>query len=330
MRPGPWKWDGVDAPGMSGNGDLGGGKRSAMTEGRVFIARWKKTQNGYRVWVKNSPKLVAEAPTFQDADEALWDVIMRATDDGENTREYDPPAPAAAEIAAFLDPAIVRITGNAGGVYADPAGLFSEGCCERCGATRGARTDKSLFVADIGAEDAGFATLKTQPMYARVRIAYFSERFLALLTPKERNSFTWRRIERPPRARKVYFELLGANVLIPSVGVTGLPIAGAPDKPFGWYCESCGYGAAPHYGKWGEPWPLNYVCRADLPDPIPSTFGLQAGRNLSLCMLQDRWRKILGNRSARDVVSDDVGVVPLDRCDRAPPRRELAEVLPGS
>jgi hypothetical protein len=295
-------------------------------EGRVFVSTWKKTTDGYRVWVKNRPKHAAEGKTFQEADEALWEVIMRATNDGENTREYEPPPPVLAELSAFLEPAIVCITGNAGGVRADPQGLFNDGYCERCGAPKGVRTDKAL-VADVGSEDVGAAMLVTKPSYARTRLHYFSERFLDLLKPSERDRFTWKPLERGPRARKVYYELVAADLVVPKVGVTGLPVAGAPGKPGGWRCGQCGFAVIPHYGSWGEAWPLDYVCGTDLPEPLPSCFALPSGRALSLCMRERRWRKIVGHKSTNGVVTGQVGVVPADRCDRAPGLRELGDVV---
>ena len=64
-----------------------------LMEGTVFSCSWKREGNGYRVWVKQRPKLAAKGRTFHQADRRLWSVIITATGDGESIREYHPPPP---------------------------------------------------------------------------------------------------------------------------------------------------------------------------------------------------------------------------------------------
>jgi hypothetical protein len=286
-------------------------------EGRVFVCSWKKVGNRFRVWVKNRPKLAAEADSFEAADEELWSVIIRATDDGENTREYDPPAPAGAEVAAFLTPPLVVVVGNERATLRSEM-LFAGERCAQCGRPSGPRTAEPLASDDIdSSSDAGFAVIRHRP-YGNVTAHYFSEGFLDLLTPEERARFEWRKVERPARAKKAFYELVASGVHVRQAGVRDLP-----EQREGWRCDRCGVARLPYYTR--EGWPSRYVCAADLPDPLPSCFTVGEGSQLNLCFRLERWRELVGQKGAKGLLSNDVGVVGDERCEREPKVRMLSE-----
>ena len=286
-------------------------------EGRVYVCSWKKAGKRFRVWVKSRPKLAAEGDTFVEADEALWSVIIDATGDGENQREYAPPAPVASELKEFLKPALVVLAGDT----IDRAvgdSQYDGATCVTCGYRAGSRTAEPLVVADMDSGYEGNMVKISWRPFASVMRHTFSEEFLALLRPAERKRFTWRKIERPGRAKKVYYELLAASVVVPQTGVTGLPQQG------GWRCETCGHSVFPQYV--GYDWPLYWICATDLPGPLPTCFGVSHENSLALCMTAKRWRDLVGKRGTRGILSHDVGVMPPDRCDRAPKLKSVAEL----
>jgi len=288
-------------------------------EGRVFVCSWKRVGKRYRVWVKSRPKLAAEGRTFTEADEALWSAIIVATGDGENSREYEPRAPVDAGLEQFLQPALVALIGddvvrvNAGGEY--------EGArCETCGQVAGRRSDKPLFADYLEPGfDAGFVIVRHPPFAAR-RQYIFSSEFLQLLRPAERKRFAWRKVERSKRAKRTFYELLDADVIVETVGVTGLPRVGKS----GWRCEGCGFRILPHYVDWG--WPY-WVCAPDLPRRMPSCFGVRHNGDLAFCCTVERWRGMVGKRGTRGILSYEVGVVPPERCEREPKLRSVASIV---
>jgi hypothetical protein len=284
-------------------------------EGRIFVCSWKKDGDRYRVWVKNRPKLSAEGDTFQAADEELWSVILRATGDGENTREYDPPQPVAGDgRAEFLAYEIVVVQGNSS-VYLTDAALFDGARCARCGNPSGTRTAKPLFLEDIeSGMDGGYAIIR-EGRYARIWRPFFSETFVDMLAPSEKAQFQWRRIERPPRGKKVFYELLSSTVDFPLVGVRGLAV-----KNPGWTCRDCGRRVLPRYVDWD--WPPYYLCTSDLPSSLPSCFTVSDSGDRHLCFHQTRWSELL-RKAKPKLLSNDVGVVPADRCDRKPALKKV-------
>lgn len=284
-------------------------------EGRVYVCSWKRVGKRYRVWVKSRPRLAAEGDTFTEADEALWSLLITATGDGENSREYEPRAPVHAELEKFLTPALVVVIGDcivrvqAGGEYDGPR-------CETCGYIGGRRTDRALIATDLESGfDAGFVAIR-QPPFAVANRYIFSGEFLELLRPEERKQFTWREVVRPRRAKRAFHELLEADVTVEPIAITGFPKIG------GWRCESCGFRRLPQYV--GYDWPSHWVDGSKL--PRQSCFAIGAGHDLELCMTAERWRELVGKRGTRGVLSYEVGIAPPDRQDKAPELRSIADI----
>jgi hypothetical protein len=287
-------------------------------EGRVVVCSWKKTADGYRVWVKGRPKLAAEADTFETADERLWEVILRATGDGENTREYAPASPRGSGEGPAVG--VVMVSGNTVAHVNDASGALHAGeRCPRCGNSTGGRTETPLRLDDIeSGYEGGIAHIR-EGTYAKGSRPFFSDRFRSLLTAEERARFTWRKVERPRRAKKEFYELATSSVDVPVVGVRSLKGDG------GGRCETCGWFALPFYNtaSGGPHW---FVCASDLPHPVPSCFTASHGRTCYLCFTAERWEKLVGKPGTRGVVSSDVGVVDAERCEREPAVPTLSEI----
>jgi hypothetical protein len=304
------------------------------SEGRVFVCSWKEENGRFRVWVKRRPKLVAHGATFVEADEELSGVICTATGDGESLHEYDPPPPEVATDTGLIF-RLARVSGQSPASILNPEALFEDGFCSSCTKPRGARTSAALVLDSIKSGDDGGATqLKNGRRLGRrgPRLHFFSEAFLGLLVPTERDQFDWRRVERTGRSKKVFYELVGSSTRIPLCAL-------AAGNAWLARCDVCGYENDPNYGAaQSYPYwlldaaeghvglPSSFVNVADLPKPLPSCFTVGAAPLHGLCFTKQRWRELVGRPGTRGISSAPVGVVTPARVDLHPRwvRRSLA------
>src|SRR5215208_4231185 len=183
-------------------------------EGQVYLCSWKRANGRFRVWLQSNRRVAAEAATFREASEALWNEIVRAFDDGEAVLEYQPPPPPEVPARRFLDPPLVSIIGNMRALLANPNEVYSEGLCPQCREPRGQRTEAPALLEEL---ESGYEGGFTKP----ARLVFFSDKFLALLKDNERRRFEWRPVRRTDRGRKTFFEMI-ARPEAPLVAVAGL------------------------------------------------------------------------------------------------------------
>jgi hypothetical protein len=304
-------------------------------EGRVFLCSWKRVPRGFKVWVKNRPKLAATAKSFMEADEALADIITERTGDGENLREYSPAAPGLVEARGSLAH-LLMVAGEGRATVANAAELFTGGLCPQCHHPRGARTTTVLRVASIepGGDGAG---ARLAPRSFGRNLSLFSQEFIALLSRTEREFLDWRRVERSGRGKKAFYELAGSEVHVPFTTLAGGDVEL-------WRCDTCGWESVPVYGGAGElpEWlseagggrwydlPSWYVSAADLPDPLPSCFVVGRAPEFRLCFTPKRWEELVGRPGTRGLKSYEVGIVARELADQNPRRRLHSEVWVGS
>lgn len=280
-------------------------------EGQVYLCSWKRVGSRYRVWWKARPKVSAEGDSFQEADESLYEAIMEATGDGENMHEYDPPVPGSGASAGGHD--LVLISGETYSWMKTHEGIFEGGLCAECRHPLGPRTAQPIELHDMqsGPRNGGSISLR-RSTFVGPTLCFVSGDFRALLTPEEDASFIWRELVGPPRARKPYFELVGAEVTVPLVKPAGVP-------PSGWRCEACGYETRPFTSSgWkGANW---HVALSDLPRPLPDVFAVGTAPDVSLCFTRARWRAAIELPGAKGCRSYDVGVLRDDEIDHVPVR----------
>ena len=281
-------------------------------EGQVYLCSWKQVGTRYRVWWKARPKVSAEADTFEEADESLYEAIMEATGDGENSHEYDPPAPGSGESAGGHH--LVLISGETSSWMTTHEGIFEGGLCAECRHPLGPRTARPIALHDMqrGPRNGGSISLRLSA-FDGPRLHFVSAEFRALLTPAEDARFTWRQLVGPPRARKPFLELVDAEVAVPLVKPAGAP-------PSGWWCEACGFETSPFTGHSGWKGPSWHVALSDLPSPLPDVFAVGTATDLSLCFTRDRWRASIELPGAKGCRSYDLGVLRDDEIDHAPVR----------
>jgi hypothetical protein len=287
-----------------------------MPEGRVYLCSYEKTGKAIRLWVKSRPKVQGRGKTYEEAEEKLLDNICMHYNDGEAVLEFDPPLPESPQVVRFLNPAIVSVTGNTTPDFYGPLGsdftkrpgrhwepplgeLYSGGICRKCKNAFGDRTSVPLEISvfESGYEGAFCGDIQI-----------FSERFLALLKPREKRGLEFRPVHRRERSRRQFFELI-AKPSIPYVAVKGLKFAG-------WQCGTCGVRSFGFYG-WG--FELNeFVAKMDLPSPLPTCFTIGTGNDLDLCFTRKRWQELARQPGARGIVSAPIGVVEESECIRNP------------
>ena len=295
-----------------------------MPEGRVYLCSWEKTGKAFRLWVKSRPKVQGRGKTYEKAEEKLLDNICTHYDDPEAVLEFDPPLPESPKVARFLKPAIVSVGGDTTPDFYGPLGsdftkqpgrhwepplgeLYSGGICRECGSAIGERNSVPLEISvfETGYEGAFCG-----------EIQIFSERFLALLKPREKRGLEFRPIYRRERSRIQFFELI-ATPTVPYVGVKGL-------KMSGWRCGTCGYRT---FGFWGWGFELNeFVAKMDLPSPLPTCFTIGTHSEIKLCFTRERWQELVTKPGARGFHSEPIGVVEESECVRNP---KLAKKVTG-
>lgn len=276
-----------------------------MTEGRVYVCCWDEDGGRWRLWVKSAPRVFGEGATYDEAEEQLLDAIASWNGDCVAVFEFDSPLPLSSNAGQFSKPSLVLIIGDS---FPDSFGpketLFTGGRCRPCQMGIGDRSEVPLW---LGPMESGFEGGFLYCGNAVTRY-YFSESFLSLLNSDERADFEFRKVERVDRARKRFFELV-ARPRIPFVGVRGMDASG-------FECPSCG-GRTFSFLEPNLPFGA-FVCRSDLPDPLPAVFAVGSLHTPHLCMTQERWSELVGSRKARGIVSHPLGVVDPTDCDRHP------------
>jgi hypothetical protein len=270
-------------------------------EGQVYVCSWRRKGGRIEAWLEDRPELRGEGATFRQASASLHEQIAKAFDDGEALLEFQPPAPDEPGARRFLHPPLVWVVGNTRALLTNADELFTEGLCPRCRQPRGNRTaaDTAVDYIEPG-YDGGF----THP----ARRMFFSEAFLSLLTREERERFQWRPVRRPGRTRKAYLEMIAAPD-VPLVAVRGL------DFPAPTPCRTCGQPPVPrHFGR--DLTLHEFVCRADLPQPLPTCLTMGIRHDCSLFFPRERWQQMVGRPGARGLVTNDVGVADPAECLR--------------
>jgi hypothetical protein len=306
-------------------------RRDPLTT-NVIACKWRRTADGWRLWVKGRPDVAGGGKTYERAEEALIDAIWAAAPDLDTVipavPEYDPPLPASEFAERYLTPELYLVGGDEFVDLCSPPdvergyaeSLFEQGICPNCRRARGNRTDVRLQVSDMPARvDAGWVR---RPFHGLPRV--FSARFLALLTDEERSRLLFEPIDSSSRARRPFFELRGPAD-VSTVGVRGLEADGLE-------CTECGRRSVrvvdPRLMQ-PDTWIDQFVCLQDLPQPLPPCFTVGSGDELNLCLTRARWDALRGHSNASGLTSKRLGVVQAECCERHPRirnRREYCEV----
>jgi hypothetical protein len=233
----------------------------------------------------------------------LWEKILDAFGDGENTHEFVPPRPTTPGTVKLLDLNIVSVSGNTHSTMAgDAAALFSKGICPLCHKFLGRRSAKPLELESVApGYDAGFVWQKP--------FRFVSADFRELLTPRERAQFDWREVVVQKPSRKTFYELVPVS-FVPFVPVKGLNFALV-------ICDACKNFRSVHSFNKGSSI-YHYLCVSDIPKPLPSCFAAGWPHAFDLCFTKERWLNLVGRPGTKGMVSNPIGVVDKATRDGKP------------
>ena len=285
----------------------------------VIRCGWSQGDDGWHLWVKACPRVCGDGETFEEAEEDLLESIFEAAPDPDEILpaqpQYDPPLPASPALRSLLEPELYLLWGGAAaygpGSYRKPAdtymdSLFERGMCPVCRHGRGSRTSVPLRV-----EHGGSADLLHWSSTGRYIPHLFSENFIAHLRPGERRLLKLRPVEfSSKRRRKKYFEPT-AEPSIKFAGIKGSDVKGSE-------CPQCGYRDI--YGVLdlelnGPPTYLySFICRSDLPEPLPSMFLVGVQHNIHICVRRNRLDQLQSGDGVRGLSSRRLGIVDAQRC----------------
>jgi hypothetical protein len=294
-------------------------------EGRVYVCSWSYDGRLYRVWVRSRPTVCAEHASFEQADIALADAICGAFGDGEGLHEYDRSRPDTTNVPGLVT-VFVILSGTSKATAENLEELYEGDRCRSCD-IRPKRTSVPARLTEV--EGDGGGARDTAKPWKPLPLTFFSEAFLNLLTPAERAVGDWRRVERPGRAKKVYYELVGSRLHVPVVAlapvveeVWNLSLATARGDALTLNrCRLCGYENGPIYLCMPRGLPAWYLDESTLPSPLPPSLTTgQPPNEFRFCLPRKRWQEILGKPGTRGVTSSEVGVVASSLVDTHPAR----------
>jgi len=276
-----------------------------MPEGRVYKVGWNQTSTGWRLWLLDHPRIAADVATLDDpaATEALLEPVCREFGDGEPTFTFHPPVPPAAVDAPFIARGLGLIVNHAcAWIAGNVTDYFSGRVCELCLRITGERNDAALVESRPPEGD----LCDRNPMDFGPVVA--TERFVALLSPSERDAVELRPCVRSARARRKVYEVI-PKVIVPKVPVLGIP------RP-ALRCGACGNTFFRNELPSSDM--RTFIADSAIDADVPALFGVGSSQHLQLATTFTRATELAGHPHARGAGATRLGTVPPDRIDNNP------------
>ena len=209
----------------------------------VFVCNWRRSPEGFALWVKSQPTLCSQHLNYATAEEQLIDTIKKTASARIGVLEFDPPLPASEPESRFSYPDLLLISGSES-IKALPPGqsnipshqnrdwgwldsFFEEPVCRVCSCASSPRSEKPLQLTDVPSRHCG-ATVDLAGLFTDRQI--FAQAFVDLLTPEERSHLMLRKVD-CTESDRTFWELIGPS------GPSAVAVAGL--APEGWFCEAC-------------------------------------------------------------------------------------------
>lgn len=289
-----------------------------MSEGNVYLCNWINEGGLFKIWLDKDPKLCSCNRDFGEAYDQLWGQVCEKYGDGEAYLEFASGLPANELISRFGNQEIVKIVGNAkadGPINFNDC--YSGGTCSFCGKPLGPRNSIAGVYRSIPSGGGSF----TKGAFLHL----FSERFINLLSDKEREGLKLSMVERMRKvSSSIYYELVGTAIAgyVGARNLSGLK---------GWQCPVCN---ARSFGYYIQDFPVHtFVARSDLPSPVPSCFVIGSSQEgLKLCMTMKRWKELVRCPERKGLVGGPMGIVEDRDLERRPalPLKKPGESPTGS
>jgi hypothetical protein len=295
-------------------------------ESNVFICKWKRVGERWHLWVKGKPKLSGEGATLEAAkrelEQMIWNNAGNVDDVIPTLMEFDPPLPASERTREFFIPEIYKIYGDERFdllSYYFPRGnvdtatmeyvnsLYEGGVSKGCMHGIGKRTEVAFKTeCEIGDSDG----LWLSHCQIQASAYFFSDRFISLLTNEECERLKFCKCQVKREGKRKYYELAG-NSIANNVGVKAFDAVGHE-------CTECGHRSF-YITELDLDFSMqHFICRSDLPNPVPSCFAITINHKVALCITRERWDQIRGSRNAKGIISEPIGVVDEELCERHP------------
>lgn len=277
-------------------------------EENYYLCRWSRSAAGWRLGIKDRPKIKGRGESYEEAEASLIEAIMDADDVMFVSLEFDKPLPKSVFEQKYTTPELYRLCGDDRFDVEDPdpvpvikgrlldltSPFYDQELCGTCRQTKGKRTRIPFTLWHAPKYDGGFGGFGGAGPIHKI----FSQEFLDLLTTEELSSLDFLPTKRST-GRKKFFELMGP-VGPPPVAVKDLEISG-------WECDQCG---TKHFGYFLKESYINlFIAEADLPDPLPSVFTISKGVEIDLVVTAARWKELSGKKGTRGILSHPLGVV---------------------
>lgn len=268
-------------------------------EGKAYQCCWKKTGRQFFLWLKADENLRVAGKSFDEAAEAISEMIAEKYGDGEAVKEFSPPPPTEHFSANWMTPRILMLGCNeAVATNLRSNGMFEGDFCDRCGSSIGQRTDQPAILLGEPRGDICFAGTVSP------NIRFVSERFLALLPKQDLDNFELRPVQAEVKLKQKYYELRGRPI------ASWVSFTGAKQHPITcWRCPKCQrrnlWPNHPNFSAYG------FVARKALPTTLPGCFVLgDPTEGLTLCMKQEQWDLINGRQGTKGIKTANIGIVP--------------------
>ena len=281
----------------------------------VYNCKWKKSGDGYRLWLKGKPNVAVEGS--DNIDVLSEQLSQRITESGgaqHAVLEFDKPFPKSAFDQKYRSPELVTVCGGNNSFESTLTAeqrhsrwlwydqYFDQPSCTRCHAVTTPRNERPIAVDHFNASsDGGFVTVRPTALYV------FSDDFLNQLTSEERSGLELQPVTLRKRSRKEFYEVVGPSQ-IPFVSLHSV-------TPTGWQCGQCNCSV---FGHMLSPQTSidSFVAASDLPTDLPGVFVVGIAPQLKLCMTADRWAEI--RPCTKKLTSSPLGVVPDNEVVRKP------------
>lgn len=294
-------------------------------EDDVYICLWKKTEAGFRLWVKGMPQLYVEGDgNVVELSGLLSQQIVESGGAQHAVLQFDKPLPKSTFDARYSTPDIYSICGDERFEVDCPNqndrawfdSFFTRPHCRDCGAQSAPRNERSFTLSHVRPDfDGGFVSC------CNCSLLVFSDEFLQQhMTLEERDNLHLVPVHVARPCKKQYYELIGPSG--PSwTAVSTLEIRG-------WRCDTCGYQT---FGYWDSRSDIHQLlARENLPNPLPEILTVGTAPDVELCMTADRWSQIVGKPGARGLIASQIGTAPAADVIATPElltQREQARLL---
>jgi hypothetical protein len=264
-----------------------------MPEGRTYVCKWQKLEDGtYRGIVKR-PKLHVEADSLDDLVVELTEQIADANGDCEPQIDFEPPVAAGGKKDWFRDK-IVSLTPSSHFAIENFDNIIEGGYCKRCKYPLGKRNSEAIIVDSMWP---GGASNSWDTNANGLNVLLMSEELLESFSKSERKMFDVREVKVPAGKRKKFVEVVPKHV-VPQIVIKSLRVDG-------WRCKVCGQVEFNHGRELG--WCVMAIARDGLPKD--EVFFVGTSTDYNMCLRPATWERLKAVLRKATMTSDPVAVV---------------------